>query len=96
MIVPATYLANWRHIHSTRRKNILYDNARENRSRIEHDYKEGDMVYVTDKDIKRKLAPSKKGPFPIVQVHTNATVSIQRSNRVVERISIRRLYPASD
>jgi len=39
MIVPATYLANWRHIHERRQKNILDNNARENRTRIEHDYK---------------------------------------------------------
>lgn len=81
MVVPATYLANWR------------NNARENRSRIDYDYKRGDYVYVIIKDIKRKLAPTKQGPFRIVQVHTNATVTIQRSPHVTERINIRRLYP---
>ena len=95
MIIPATYLANWHHIHSNRRRNILYDNSRENRSRLDYDYQVGDMVYVTDNDVKRKLAPKKKGPFCIIQVHTNATVTIQCSMNVTECINIRRLYPAN-
>jgi len=94
MVVPATYLANWRHINSHRHKNILYNNARENKSRIDYDYKNDDYVYVIVKDIKRKLAPTKQGPFRIIQVHANATVTIQRSRTVTERLNIRRLYPA--
>ena len=94
MVVPATYLANWRHINDRRKKSVLYDNARENRTRIAHDYNVGDYVYVISKDIKRKLAPAKQGPFMIIRVHTNATVTIQRSASVSERINIRRIYPA--
>jgi len=94
MVVPATYLANWRHVRDRRHKNILYNNARENRKRIDHDYKVGDYVYVLVKDIQRKLAPAKQGPFRIIIIHTNATVTIQRSRRVNERINIRRLFPA--
>ena len=94
MVVPATYLANWRHIHERRNKNILYNNARENRNRIEHDYKVGDYVYILTKDIQRKLAPTKQGPFRIVTIHTNATVTIRRSARVTERLNIRHLFPA--
>ena len=94
MIIPATYLANWRHIHNNRHKNILYDNARENRSRIEHDYAVGDKVVVLVKDIKRKLSPVKQGPFIVTTVHTNGTVTIRRSPTVTERINIRRLHPA--
>jgi len=94
MVVPATYLANWRHIHERRQKNILYNNARENHSRIEHDYKVGDYVYVLSEDIQRKLAPTKKSPFRIIIIHTNATVTVQRSRRVNERSNIRCLFPA--
>jgi len=94
MIVPATYLANWHHIHERRQKNMFYNIARGNRSRVEHDYKVGDYVHVLSKDIQRKLAPAKQGPFRIIIIHTNATVTIQRSRRVNERINIRRLFPA--
>jgi len=94
MIIPATYLANWHHIHTRRHKNILYDNARENRQRIDYDYKVGDFVYVLTKAINQNLAPTKQGPFRILTIHTNATVTIRRSARVTERINIRRLFPA--
>ena len=89
-----TYLANWRHINARRKQSVLYDNDRENRTRIADDYNVGDYVYVISKDIKRKLAPAKQGPFMIIRVHTNATVTIQRSAFVSERINIRRIYPA--
>jgi len=94
MVIPATYLANWHHITNRRHNNILYNNARENKSRIDYDYKVGDFVFILTKDIQRKLADVKKGPFRIVIVHTNATVTIQRSRHVVERVNIRRLFPA--
>ena len=94
MVIPATYLANWHYITNRRRKNVLYNNARENKSRIDYDYKVGDFVFLLTKDIQRKLAAIKTGPFRIVIVHTNATVTIQRSRNVVERVNIRRLFPA--
>ena len=84
----------WHHITARRQRNILYNNARENKSRIEHDYNVGDFVFILTKDIQRKLASVKQGPFRIVRIHTNATVTIQRSENVTERINIRRLFPA--
>ena len=96
MIIPATYLANWRDINARRERNVLYNNARENRSRLDHDYKPGELVYVMSKDITRKLNPSKDGPFRIVQIHTNGTVTIQRSKHVKERLNIQRLYPVHE
>ena len=46
-----------------------------------------------DKDIKRKLNPDKEGPFKIVSVHTNGTITIRRSPTVTEKINIRRAHP---
>lgn len=94
MVIPATYLANWRLIQSRRHKNVLYNNARENRSRLDHDYKVGDEVFLIVKDLQRKLNPVKQGPFRIVQVHTNGTVTIRRSAQVLERVNIRHVHPA--
>ena len=94
MVIPATYLANWKFITTTRRNRIIYDNNRENKYRIDYDYKVGDYVFITSKDINRKLSTVKLGPFKIIQVHHNATVTIQRDSNVTERINIRRLHPA--
>ena len=37
--------------------------------------------------------PRAAGPFPIIQVHTNNTVAVQRGAHVHERINIRRVRP---
>ena len=65
---------------------------RANRRRSRHDYKVQDMVFVNVPDRKNKLSLIRRGPFPIIQVHTNNTVTIQRGP-IHERISIRHLTP---
>ena len=94
MVINATYLANWNHSNALQRKQALRNNIQENAKRItSYDYCVNQMVYVTDRDVKRKLS-LKSGPFRIVQTHTNGTVTIQRSANVTERINIRHLHPA--
>ena len=67
-----------------------------NSQRTRHEYKVGEFVYIDNKNTAaHKLKPIYSGPFPILQVHTNNTVTVQRDNHVVERLSIRRLKPAS-
>ena len=70
------------------------DNARENKNRLLHVYKKGDLVFLIDNDVKRKLK-CHIGPFKVMTVHSNGTVTIQRSARVKERVNIRRLHPGS-
>ena len=92
MVIHATYLANWHAIRQRNQSSVLRNNARENRRRQRHTYRVGDLVFVSNQDIKRKLAV-KEGPFPITKVHTNGTITIQRSTAVSERINIRRVHP---
>ena len=79
-----------------RNRQLLVDKRllRENAKRIRHDYAVGDQVwkrkYLGFSD---KLLPSVEGPYEIVRVHTNGTVTIQLSDRVQERINIRRVKP---
>ena len=94
MVILATYLANWHQINACCKQNILYDNTCENRTRIPYNYNIGDYVFVMSKDIQRKLDPAKQGPFMIIKVHTNATVTIQCLLSVTECIDIRHVYPA--
>ena len=65
----------------------------ENKKRSHHEYVVGDFVYVQNHfSSGDKMKPAWRGPFKILQVHTNGTVTIERG-RVHERISIRRLKP---
>jgi len=94
MIINAIYLANWKDINTRRTTQIHSNNRYENKSRIPHDYSVGDLVYIRKSNVEQKLNPL-KGPFAINKVHSNGTVTIQRSPTVSERINIRRLHPAS-
>ena len=94
MIINAIYLANWKDIKSRRTTQIHNNNRNENKSRIPHDYSVGDLVYIRKSNVEQKLNPI-KGPFAINKVHSNGTVTIQRSPTISERINIRRLHPAS-
>ena len=94
MIIPATYLASWKHIHDNNTKNVLYHNAHENRPSLPCDDKVCDQVYLINKDIKSKFAPTKLGPLCIVKVHTNATVTIQRKTNVCQYFSSPSLFGA--
>jgi transposase InsO family protein len=76
-----------------RRQQLIDDRLiRANRSRFSHDYHVGEqvlkLVYKPD-----KLQPRAEGPFPVHQVHTNGTVTIQKNPHTIERISIRRIKP---
>ena len=92
MMFNLATLVNWKEL--SLRKQTLVDkaNLRENKSRVDYDYKVGDLVYVTKDGIMRKLEVPKLGPFAITDIFTNGTVRIQRG-AVNERINIRRLEP---
>ena len=94
MVINAAYVANWKRLSDLRATQALKNNTRENKKRRPHTYNVDDTVYIRNTDITKKLDPM-KGPFKIVQVHTNGTVTIQRSVNVRERINIRRLHPGS-
>ena len=65
---------------------------RENRTRVQHDYKVGDRVYYETPGIIPKLDPPRTGPFEVTQIYTNGTVSIQRG-AVSDRVNIRNISP---
>ena len=67
---------------------------RENRRRTRHEYEVGQQVYVNNHhSTSDKLKPAWKGPYPVLQVHANGTLTIQRG-QIHERISIRHLKPS--
>ena len=68
---------------------------RANQARSLHEYKVGAFVWVNNHfSSADKLKPPWVGPFKILQVHTNGSVTVERG-QVHERISIRRIKPSS-
>ena len=79
---------------------LLYDsvaviddnNRRANLRRRFKDYTNGDQVLLFTID-RATLQERAIGPFPVVDVHVNGTITIQREQNVVERVNIRRVRP---
>eukprot|EP00536_Pseudo-nitzschia_multiseries_P015568 jgi/Psemu1/43084/gm1.43084_g len=63
-----------------------------NAKHIKHVFKVDDKVWMKEPD-PDKLQPQKKGPYQIVQVHTNGTVKLRLSPNVTETVNIRKLTP---
>jgi transposase InsO family protein len=63
-----------------------------NKKRRFHDYRVGDEILTLTYQ-PNKMEPRARGPYQIVQVHTNGTVTYQRDEHVQHRISIRFIKP---
>ena len=93
MMMDTLFTANWKEIRDRKIRQVRIDNARENKTRVEHVYKEGDLVYLLlDLKTRAKMKRPTMGPYPIIQVRDNGTVVIQRG-AYSETVNIRRLRP---
>ena len=92
MIFPLKFRADWAAIQQKRQKEIDRNNARENKSRIDHTYKPGDLVSLTNPRKVRKVNKPRNGPYKVTKVFTNGTIRIQQG-RVSERVNIRCVHP---
>jgi len=92
MLLPIPLLADYNLIRE-RRQAVIDNNARKaNLRRRFHDYQIGDEVLLLLKPL-GTLAPKTEGPYEIIQVHSNGTVTILRAPNIIERLSIRRVKP---
>jgi hypothetical protein len=93
MLFDIPYIADWKKIGDYRQRQADLNNLRENKKRIDYDYKVGDKILVRKDGILRK-AESRwhNEPWTIVSVHTNGTIRVQRGNKS-ERLNIRRVKP---
>lgn len=67
---------------------------RANAQRRQHEFKVGDQVMLKRMlNNSQHLEPGNRGPFPILQVHTNGTCTIRLSQHQRARYNIRRLIP---
>ena len=93
MLFDIPFLADWNKIGEYRQCQTDRNTARENKSRIEWDYKVGDRVLIRKDGVLRKGETKyQPDPWTITTVHTNGTIRIQRGNKS-ERLNIRRVTP---
>ncbi len=93
MIFDILFVSDWQKIGEHRQKLTDLNNTRENKGRIDYDYKDGQKVLLRKEGILRD-AESRwhKRHRPITSVHTNGTITVQCRNNI-ERMNIRRVKP---
>jgi hypothetical protein len=94
MLLEIPYVADLLLLQNNRQALIDYNVLRENNRRIRHDYAINDLVLeIIPKDKRPKMGVRLKGPYRVVRVHTNGTLTIERSQGVEERVNIRNFKP---
>ncbi len=91
MLFDIPFIADWQKIGEHRQGLTDLNNARENKGRIDYDYKVGQKVLLRKEDILHN-AESRwhKKPWLITSVHTNGTITVQDGNKI-ERMNIQRV-----
>jgi hypothetical protein len=91
MLFDILFTADLQKIGEHRQRLTDLNNSRENKGRIDYDYKVGQKVLLRKEGILRN-AESRwhKKPWLITSDHTNGTITVQRGNKI-ERMNIRRV-----
>jgi transposase InsO family protein len=92
MVMDIPLLADFHALHQRRQLIIDERLRRANFKRRTYDYQVGQEVLILADQVD-KLQNRGHGPYHITQIHTNGTVTIQRTPHVRERINIRRIKP---
>ena len=94
MIAPFAPHIDWGELRQNKQRHIDIQNVRENTNRKFHNYEVNDKVLILEKDLTAKLNPKvlNEGPWQILAVHVNGTVTIRR-NGYNEVMNIRRIRP---
>ena len=98
MILNLPFIVDLNNMRMRRQRMVDKYNVRENMKRIDYNYEIGDLILIR-KDTYKILSKMDErfiGPYPILKVHVNGTVTIRRRRNVTERINIRRIKPFND
>ena len=87
MVLNIPLITDLLHLHEQRQ--VIIDDRLQQRI---FDYQFGDEILILTTD-PTTLQDRGIGLFSIIQVHTNGTVTFQRTPHIVERINIRRVKP---
>lgn len=92
-ILNTVFEANWQLIKEQKQRMINKNNARENKSRIAHTYKAGDLVLCIGKPTMAKYGQDMwEGPHLVIKANDNGTVRLKKG-AVIETVNIRQIKP---
>ena len=95
MLLPIKFNADWALIERWKQLSINDSNCKENKKRIQHEYKNGDKVLLQKPGILRKVSAPYSGPYEVQRVFTNGTINIQKG-AVIQRVNLRRIVPYNE
>jgi hypothetical protein len=96
MLFDIPFIADWNKIGDYRQRQTDLNTACKISKQVNHNYKFGDKVLLTQEGILRKAeSPYSKEPWTITTIHTNETIRIQHGTQS-ERLNIRRVNPFVD
>ncbi len=83
MLFDIPFIADWQKIGEHRQRLTDLNNARENESRFDYDYKVGQNVLLRKEGILYNAEYRwHKKPWLLTSVHTNGTITVQRKNKI--------------
>ena len=89
MIIRHLYEDNWRCLPNRHFEAMLPDNDRESSTRLELFYQIDDHVMIRAPiHFRARTSAISSGPFAILTVHTNATVTIEYFGRLNKSVSV--------
>jgi hypothetical protein len=93
MLFDIPFIADWQKFGEHRQRLKDLNNARENKGRIDYDYKVGQKVLLQKEGILCNTESRwHMKPWLITSVHTNGTITVQHRNKI-DRMNIRRVKP---
>ena len=79
-------------ISERKQKSIKRNNEKENRTRLVHKYKTGDLVLIKNEQSTKYGNTVYSGPYTVTSVHDNGTLHV-RKGIVTDVINIRNVHP---
>ena len=99
-ILNVSFEANWQCIKDCKQKLVLQNNARENATRIIHEYSVGDRVMVKRNPNRKHGSAQAWGPFTVAGVNDNGTLRLTKvtanGGAVSQTWNIRNVTPCKD
>jgi hypothetical protein len=96
-LLNVSFEANWQCIRDRKQKLITKNNARENATRLVHNYTVGDRAMVRQDPNRKHGTDQFRGPYTVTQVYDNGTVKLSRATpaggAVYETWNIRNVDP---
>lgn len=91
-ILNTQFEANWKLIKERKQQRIIRNNAQENKTRKQYDYRIGQLVMVKTEQSRKYGQNPYEGPYQIVHINNNGSVRI-RKGPVHYTYNIRNIHP---